>query len=199
MTHRTSIQASRAGLAARLALAPAIFAALALAAASGATAHENRGGLKTVQAPKFVTAYVRNKLPGNAVARARYGDDQAAGLGKPNAKAQSQIVADFNGDGKPDWAGLVRTRKGAINLVVIYSKGRRYRHALLQKNVGRTGDNLAVSVHVQKPGRIKGFPAKKNPRSVRLVRPGIEFIYFEKSSVVFYWKERRFAEIWTSD
>ena len=200
MNLRTSIHAPRFGLVTRIALVPAVFAVMALAAGSGAQAGGgSTRALKSDPVPVFAANYVKNKLLGKAVARARYDRYHTARLRNKFGKAPIQVVADFNGDGKRDWAGLVRTRKGVINLVVIYSKGQQYRHALLQKDVGRSGYNLGVSVHLQKPGRIKGFPAENNPKNVRLVLPGVEFVYFEKSSVVYYWKERQFAAIWTSD
>ena len=70
---------------------------------------------------------------------------------------------------------------------------------MLQKNVGQTGYPLRVSVHRQKPGRLRETPTVKKAKTVRLRRPGISFIYFEKSSVVFYWTRGRFARLWTSD
>ena len=200
MTNRTSIHGAQIGFAARLALALAVFAVMALATGTSVQAHENQSALKTDPVPKFAAGYVKSKLGAKAVTRARYSRYHTARLRKSYGKAPTQVIADFNGDGKLDWAGLVRTKGGVLNLVVVYSKGKHYRHVYLQRNICRCDNSIGVSVHLQKPGRLKEFPKGNNkPKFVRLRRPGIEFVYFERSSVVFYWKQTKFVSIWTSD
>ena len=176
----------------------AAVAAVALAGGS-AQASKRLTVLPASTPPAFVTRYLSRNLPGARLPRGRYARDDAAAFPKHVRRAPIQVTADFNGDGKGDWAGLIRTRGGKIRLVAIYSTRQGYRHRVLQKDFGQAGYPLRVSVHLQKPGRVRETPTVNKPKTVRLRRPGISFIYFEKSSVVFYWTRGRFAQLWTSD
>lgn len=173
--------------------------AIGAAAAPQAFAAKTPTSLPQPAAPAFVRTYLARKLPGTRIARARYGREDIAAFLRHQRTAPVQTVADFNGDRKRDWAGFVRDRAGRVHLLVVYSTKRGYRHRRLQKNVGQTGYRLRVSVGLQKPGRLRNTPTAEKRKTVRLRRPGISLVYFEKSSVVFYWTGRRFAEVWTSD
>lgn len=195
MTTLSPTPAAGRGRGALRAAASLLAAALVLSAGAAAQAQAK---LKAKPMPNFAKSYVKAKL-GGGLAAPRYDRYHTNRLGKTSRTAPIQVTADFNGDGKTDWAGLVRTRSGVISLVAVYSTPHGYRHAVLQKDVGRAGRNLGVSVHLHKAGRVTETPAVDKPKSRVLRHPGIELIYFEQSSVVLYWNGKTFAELWTSD
>jgi hypothetical protein len=110
------------------------------------------------------------------------------------------IVGDFNGDKITDWAGLLRDNTGRIDLVVVYSMNGEYSHEVLS-SVGADEDGIYFGVVLEPPGEIHGFPIdEKEPDPVvSLSDPGIHLFYYEKSSVLYYWQDGLFSELWTSD
>lgn len=110
------------------------------------------------------------------------------------------IVGDFNGDGVEDWAGLVRPDSGRLELVAVVSKDRGYSHFVLA-STGPDNDNIYFGVTLEPPGVIEGFPfddEDPNP-SVTIDNPSVHLFYFEKSSVLYYFRDYKFHELWTSD
>lgn len=109
------------------------------------------------------------------------------------------IVGDFNGDIIVDWAGLLRNKKGRLDLVVVYSVNDEYLHQILS-SMGADEDGIYFGVVLEPPGEIHGFPIGDEPDPiVFLSKPGIHLFYYEKSSVLYYWDEGAFREFWTSD
>ena len=110
------------------------------------------------------------------------------------------ITGDFNGDGSVDWAGILRNRNERIDLVAIISTGSTYTNWVLTP-LGLDGDDLITGVVVKSPGAVTGFPIEDDEPApvVTLTNPGIHLFYFEKASVLYYWREDSFLELVTSD
>lgn len=152
--------------------------------------------------PDFAKRYLDTRLPQYAVpTNIKWTRRMAKKFKKTGAWEPLWVTADFNGDGKRDWAGTLRTRNGGFRIVAIYSKGRRYWHVILRsmKRFSRTDNYLNVGIYLKKPGVVRGVFGEEKPESVRLRHPGIEVVFFEQSSVVFYWNGSGFSKIWTSD
>ncbi len=136
------------------------------------------------------------------------------------------VTADFNGDGLSDHAVLFEVPskeeptgmgKGYdFNLVVLWQeKPGVYKTQLLRRifenSIYGSPPDFAtptlkelmttwIYIEKQSPGKLRESPVVGN-RTVILQNPGIELVYCEKSSSVFYWdkKANRFEELVTSD
>ena len=109
------------------------------------------------------------------------------------------ISGDFNGDNTVDWAGLLRNEMGQLEVVVIYSVCDEYSHQILS-SFGLDDDRIYFGVELKSPGKIYGFPTDDNRDPVVNLRIlGIHIVYYEKSSVLHYWDNGTFNEMWTSD
>lgn len=112
------------------------------------------------------------------------------------------VTADFNGDKIDDFAGLMRSTSGKIDLVVVYSSKYGLAHKVLHKDVCEDNKSIYIAVVLEPPGKVHGFPfdnLKPEELVADLKHPGIHLIFFEKSAVLFYWKDTDFTEIWTAD
>ncbi len=126
--------------------------------------------------------------------------------------ATSLIDGDFNGDGRTDYALLL---KGAVKgetkwqgktlklmelkLVAFLQDGR----GAFQGVILQAFDNyhpFNVYLRRQAPGMVSE-PRSLGNKTVKIKHPGILMVHCETSSVVFYWdqKANKFQEIWTGD
>ena len=109
------------------------------------------------------------------------------------------VSGDFNGDSIADWAGLLRNAEGHLDLVIVYSVDGALSHRVL-RSLGIDDDEIYFGVELESPGQKRGFPLDDGPRPIiTTLHPSIHFIYYEKSSVLYYWEDDSFQEIWTSD
>jgi len=122
------------------------------------------------------------------------------------------VVADFNGDGKQDYAYLFKSTKfSGEGLLVKLSSPQGY----VWKVIAQTdwGDKypsveLAMGIDLAKPGRYetacsKGYWACKagEPKSLKLTKAGLLHFRFESAASIWYWdgKTREFRQVWISD
>lgn len=125
------------------------------------------------------------------------------------------VVADFNGDGRPDVAVLLRsgrprparTEDGReyteeqFWFVVLLDVGGRLRRAHLEHwwGVSSPGRN---ALELMRSGVVDEWPGVEHrARRVRLKNPGVVLIYCEASAVVYYWSpsRNRFSKLVISD
>jgi len=119
-------------------------------------------------------------------------------------QAACSLVADFNGDGTDDWAGMFRNtepRGGGWNmdLLIIYSDGSEYRH-LQYPYFGRIVDGISLTyIALENPGPITGYAV-----SLTLDYPSIRTYRLDlvgdspapgcyEQSTVFHWDGATFA------
>ncbi len=110
------------------------------------------------------------------------------------------VEGDFNGDNISDWAGLLRNRDSRIDLLVVYSVEDEYVHSVLA-TLGADENGIYFGVVLEPAGEVHGFPLDDDEPDpvVTLRNPGVHLIYYEKSSVLYYWDNGKFREFWTSD
>jgi hypothetical protein len=133
-------------------------------------------------------------------------------LRKESPTRYARAVADFDADGTPDEAILVKsTRFSGEALLVQLSCGKGcIRWVTLDTtDWGPQYPNVPVSmgVDVLPPGTYEYIcleatggcdPSGVRP-TVTLDAPAISYFRFDSSSSFFYWKEGRFSRVWTSD
>ena len=152
------------------------------------------------QIPASVVRYIRDngleyEAPRGSVER--FWVESYASEGFPGLWS---VIADFNGDKKRDFAGLLRKASGPLDLVVVYSTSSGLVHKVLRQDASMDIDSRLPGVILEPPGRVEGHPSDDVPNGVaNLKYQGIHLIYFEKSSVLFYWENDQFKEMWTSD
>ena len=111
------------------------------------------------------------------------------------------LTADFNGDRILDFAGILKNPNGNLDIIVVFSSGKKYRHFKL-KGIGKDAARINVVLNLQKPDTVFSFPydgLKKNEEKILLKNPAIEIVFPEVSESVFYWDKNKFKEIQTED
>jgi hypothetical protein len=116
----------------------------------------------------------------------------------------SFVRADFDGDGFLDLALLLRKARGkdrkTILTIFLHSNRNRFELAYYLSFGVYGGDVYIIPVESGKV--VSQTESIDVPREkVELRNTAIELVYFEKSSVVYYWDDRmkKFESIWTSD
>jgi len=112
------------------------------------------------------------------------------------------VTDDFNGDKKPDWAALMVHKESRLDVIVIYSEDDKYRLEVLYEGAGIDNDSIKIALSQEKPGDKIGASYKNKPgkfRSATLEFPGINIMYYTKSSSLFYWHKYYFDELLTSN
>jgi hypothetical protein len=110
-------------------------------------------------------------------------------------KCLNSCEADFNSDNKQDIAILIETKIG-WELIVLIRNGSSYKPYVLAKGK----QDMKMSCHFGM--EIKETIAGEGKRKVRIHKTNgtyLQIIYPEASSVVYFWKDNKFKEIWTSD
>ncbi len=111
------------------------------------------------------------------------------------------VEDDFNGDGKPDWAALMVNKEKLLDVIVIYSEDELYRLEVLFEGAGIDNDSIKIALSQEKPGNKIGASYKNKPgefRTATLEFPGINIMYYTKSSSLFFWHKYYFDELLTS-
>jgi hypothetical protein len=155
------------------------------------------------KAPNFVDSYIEKYLTNYHFPKGELNTFIRESLAKEGESTKPwSIIADFNGDKREDWAGLLADKDNNIDVVLIYSSNGKYKHSLLQEGVGEDNNAINVGVYIENPGIVKGFPFDDVPEKdliANLVFPGIHIVFYETSSVLYYFSGDQIRELWTSD
>ena len=107
------------------------------------------------------------------------------------------IGADFNGDGIPDYAALLRfPRRGSSAEWLVVFLGNRdggFHLRLLEKFDGLRDD---LYIAMKAPGEVKPI---NSARGVKLRMPGIARVALDRSRKLFYWQNGRFQRVVISE
>jgi len=112
------------------------------------------------------------------------------------------VEDDFNGDKKPDWAALMVNEDKQLDVIVIYSEDDKYRLEVLYESAGIDNNSIKIALSQEKPGDKVGASLANKPgqfRTATLEFPGINIMYYTKSSSLFYWHKYYFDELLTSN
>ena len=112
------------------------------------------------------------------------------------------ITTDYNGDSRPDYAGFAVCNDSILKLIAHYTTASAPAETVLFMDTIGSAEKPQYYLEFVKPGHIQGFPFEDVPDSetvADLTWPGIHLVFYETSSVLFYWKNGRFRELWTSD
>lgn len=122
-------------------------------------------------------------------------------------------AGDFDGDGRTDFALFVFGKKRSscsLTLVAVFCPPRgSHRAAVIDhpilpsgtRSPGHCAPDLYVTI-VKKGAtisRTQAVPKASDEESVTLANDAVKLVYFERSSVVFFWDGERFRRIWTED
>lgn len=116
----------------------------------------------------------------------------------------SLVNADFDGNDFLDFAVLLRKGKGKdrITILAIFLRANQQRFELAYYlSLGVYGGDVYITP-VESGKIVRQTESANVPREkVKLKNTAIQLVYFEKSSVVYYWddKVKKFESIWTSD
>ena len=150
--------------------------------------------------PDYVQAYFDNADLNYSLPRGKFEPYLVKYYAEHNIAAPWAITGDFNGDGIEDWAGLARSGENKLDLVTVVSSGGDYGHHLLTP-LGSDDDGIYFGVELEPPGKLEGFPLDDEvpEPSISIENTSIHLFYFEKSSVLYYFRDNEFHEFWTSD
>jgi len=127
-------------------------------------------------------------------------------------EADQIITADMNGDGRLDYAALLRLptkttaqgerengTAGAVWLVVFVGRpDGSYKPIVLDRHGDRSAGLVDITIALRLPGVVKEI---RSGRKITLTLPGIERLWCERSGTVFFWSKKagRFESLWTGD
>jgi hypothetical protein len=120
-------------------------------------------------------------------------------------EGDQMVEADFNGDGRADYAALLRLGKkgsgvGPVWLTVFLAqRDGSFRSIVLDRHGNRKSTGLAnLVIALRHPGVIDEVVSS---RQVRLTLPGVERFWCESSATVFFWSKSaaHFESVWTGD
>lgn len=166
----------------------------------------SRGGQEAGPVPDSLVAAIEKAVPGASLVSLA---DVNAKECKPVPKTPGLVRADFDGDGRADFAVLVKA--GETGKVVDWQGTRlreaRYVFAIFLDDakggftvriVQRFVDFVPIAsfIDLQAPGNVPGFG--ENP-GVVIPNSGIAFVNCEKSEAVYYFSGKRIRTIWVSD
>lgn len=151
--------------------------------------------------PQAISTILETKFKSTKVMRADDIDKSECDVVKG---ANGVIRGDFNGDGAEDFAMFLRASTSHRK-----ENGDLYRYQLVSfisnKNKGYEPKVLTefedfqppiAFITLRKAGKIKDFESRK----VTVIKnPAIDLTYCGKSAVTYFWKGKKFTEIWTSD
>jgi hypothetical protein len=156
-----------------------------------------------------VQAAIQKTFPGSTILVAADVDSRECG---PAPESPGFVAGDFEGDGRPDFAALVKI--GETGKVVDW-EGRklhetRYAFAIfLATSDGRYNPKRIIRfleywpvmtfITLQPPGMLRGPGDDRRGSAITLKSPGVELINCGKSSVVYYFSNKYVREFWTSD
>jgi len=157
-------------------------------------------GVELAQLPDFVQDYLEQADLAYEIPSGNFSSEALENIRLGNLSNPWWVLADFNGDGRDDWAGFLRNDKERLDLIAVYSFRKFYAHQVLI-SPGRDSDEIGFGVILEAPGQIKGFPINEDfpAPEILLEYPGIHLIWFEKASALFYWKGSSFQDFLTGD
>lgn len=112
----------------------------------------------------------------------------------------SLVCRDFDGNGFLDFALLLKSkgdRDGITVFVIFLQFDRNKFEKKYRLNIGIYQGDLFILP--KETGEL--LENVEEPRKIKLKNAAVELVYFEKSSVAYYWSEKtkKFESIWTSD
>lgn len=115
-----------------------------------------------------------------------------------------KVIADFNGDGKDDWAQLHKDVEGDAFALFAKLDGEYGYHGLARAplvDLDRVVLSAAAPGTYEAPCArgIGGDCGPGRPAEMNIDRTGIAYIFPEASARVFFWTESGFEEFWLSD
>ncbi len=136
-------------------------------------------------------------------------DYSAENLSFMKNRVPNHVEADFNGDGKIDYAWiLVNTSRNMYGLFVFLGEKNGGHKVITLNELKRETDKLYMGLSLMKSGQYKTACGKGyweckpgEPQVLKLKYPGINFFMFESADSVYYWDSRKkeFKRIWLSD
>lgn len=113
------------------------------------------------------------------------------------------VIIDIDGNGYRDYILLIQNSSSVeIDRALVIFRQFKDRKTKLEFKQTIEGSQDVFILSVESGVKIVETNAVKGPeKSITLKNPAICLVYFEKSSVVFYWdnKNRRINSIWTGD
>ena len=150
-----------------------------------------------------IAARVLQQFPGFHVVTLQERDpDARAWITKHFPRSDASVVhADFDGDGHPDLALLLKSDKSAASkLVILLCPPADQCRPAYQLDLGSVEGTYITSVRAG--SKVTETEAEEDAApSVRLKFTSIRLVYFEKAETVFYWNPERkqFEQIQTGD
>lgn len=119
-----------------------------------------------------------------------------------------ELIKDFNGDGKQDFAGLFeymggqhRRKNWYIDLIIVYTQNDKLNHVIFNR-VGRVSDDdktVSVALELQKPGIMQIIPDNKAFGTHTFDKPAIHVIDKRRGKAAYfptiYWQKNKFVSL----
>jgi hypothetical protein len=146
--------------------------------------------------------FASNVLSNCGVNKLAFDDSMVYYLSRDSISPHWSIITDINGDSISDFCGFLLCNDSLLKLTAIYSKEGGFKDTILRCDTIRQELKLYKYLEVLGPGHIQGFPFDNVPDSETVADlnwPGIHLVFYEASSVLYYWKIGTIHELWTGD
>ena len=147
---------------------------------------------------------VLSRFPGFHVLKLEERDSETRAFLNQFAKGNPSVVhADFDGDGRPDFALLLRSAGGKARFVIVLCPESQELKTVHDLDV--TGSDGGAYLKPVPAGTLvsqtEAIDSGTRVPRVRLTSPGIRVVYFEKAEVLLYWSPQlhKIREIQTGD
>jgi len=116
----------------------------------------------------------------------------------------SVVRADFDGDGRLDYAVLLRNKKSGIAkfVMLLCPENEHCKKARDEDLTSYAGEVFIKTVPIgRRVSQTEAIDTKDQPRPITLSSTGIELTVFERAAVVYYWntKHKKIETIQTGD
>lgn len=151
--------------------------------------------------PQAVYALLEEKLPGWKLPSPNSWEKYWFHAYKKANALVDYVNADFNGDGKPDYALLLENERHAFIVWVLQSDGNDYK-AIQLREFSEATLPLDIGLELVDKGELNYLSMDEGGEDIKTIDlkyNAIQVSYFEGSAETYYWKDGKYQSVTTGD
>ena len=118
---------------------------------------------------------------------------------KKKSSLVSYCTADFNCDGKDDYAIMLGNNKNEITVWIIQSDNNNYKTVRLDE-LGQIRSPIQFGIDTIPKGKLDYIDLDvENVKTINIKCPAVQVVYFESAAVAYYWEKGKYQSVQTAD